>query len=190
MLMNGKNSYRYIIVRKLAVSYGLLNTTNSTPLHLVQSHRICDDCHLAVKLMTKATGRVIVVRDASRFHRFEDGKCSCVSISCVTFSPNKQPLANIAIHKDVIDNQESAHIIIQPEDVLWVTVGMVSAEPSEGDWVGVFSSAKFKGPTFTPSAPHLANCNPRSAPPSRCTPVYRFEVPPPCGPSAPSQHTR
>ncbi|KAD4889092.1 hypothetical protein E3N88_21165 [Mikania micrantha] len=129
---------------KLAVSYGLLNTTNSTPLHLVQSHRICDDCHLAVKLMTKATGRVIVVRDASRFHRFEDGKCSCVSISCVTFSPNKQPLANIAIHKDVIDNQESAHIIIQPEDVLWVTVGVVSAEPSEGDWVGVFSSAKFK----------------------------------------------
>ncbi|KAI3727046.1 hypothetical protein L1987_66854 [Smallanthus sonchifolius] len=62
---------------KLAVSYGLINTTSSTPLHLVQSHRICDDCHLAVKLMAKATGRVIVVRDASRFHRFEDGKCSC-----------------------------------------------------------------------------------------------------------------
>ncbi|XP_076897912.1 pentatricopeptide repeat-containing protein At5g50390, chloroplastic-like [Bidens hawaiensis] len=62
---------------KLAVSYGLINTTNSTPLQLVQSHRICDDCHLAVKLITKATGRVIVFRDASRFHRFEDGKCSC-----------------------------------------------------------------------------------------------------------------
>ncbi|KAJ0527846.1 putative tetratricopeptide-like helical domain superfamily, DYW domain-containing protein [Helianthus annuus] len=62
---------------KLAVSYGLMNTTSSTQLQLVQSHRICADCHLAVKLMTKATGRVIVVRDASRFHRFEDGKCSC-----------------------------------------------------------------------------------------------------------------
>ncbi|KAJ0536648.1 putative tetratricopeptide-like helical domain superfamily, DYW domain-containing protein [Helianthus annuus] len=62
---------------KLAVSYGLMNTPSSTQLQLVQSHRICADCHLAVKLMTKATGRVIVVRDASRFHRFEDGKCSC-----------------------------------------------------------------------------------------------------------------
>ncbi|XP_071731766.1 pentatricopeptide repeat-containing protein At5g50390, chloroplastic [Rutidosis leptorrhynchoides] len=62
---------------KLAVSYGLINTSNSTPLHLVQSHRICDDCHLALKLIAKATKRVIVVRDASRFHRFEDGKCSC-----------------------------------------------------------------------------------------------------------------
>ncbi|XP_023766698.1 pentatricopeptide repeat-containing protein At5g50390, chloroplastic [Lactuca sativa] len=62
---------------KLAVSFGLMNTSDSTPLHLVQSHRICDDCHLAVKLMAKLTGRVIVVRDASRFHRFENGKCSC-----------------------------------------------------------------------------------------------------------------
>lgn len=62
---------------KLAVSFGIINTSDSTPLHLVQSHRICDDCHLAVKLIGKVTGRVIVVRDASRFHRFEDGRCSC-----------------------------------------------------------------------------------------------------------------
>lgn len=48
---------------KLSVSYGLINTSYSTPLHLVQSHRICDDCHLAVKLMAKSTARVIVDED-------------------------------------------------------------------------------------------------------------------------------
>lgn len=62
---------------KLAISFGLLNTQESTPLHLVQSHRMCNDCHNAVKLIAMVTNCEIVVRDASRFHRFQDGKCSC-----------------------------------------------------------------------------------------------------------------
>ncbi|XP_059657388.1 pentatricopeptide repeat-containing protein At5g50390, chloroplastic [Cornus florida] len=62
---------------KLAIAFGLINTSSSTPLQLVQSHRICGDCHNAVKLIAMVTGRVIVVRDASRFHRFKDGSCSC-----------------------------------------------------------------------------------------------------------------
>lgn len=36
---------------KLAISFGLINTPSSTPLQLVQSHRICNDCHNAVKLI-------------------------------------------------------------------------------------------------------------------------------------------
>ncbi|KAL3510014.1 hypothetical protein ACH5RR_029415 [Cinchona calisaya] len=62
---------------KLAISFGLINTVDSTPLHLVQSHRICYDCHNAIKLMALVAKREIVVRDASRFHRFKDGTCSC-----------------------------------------------------------------------------------------------------------------
>lgn len=62
---------------KLAVSFGLINSLCSTSLHLVQSHRICSDCHNAIKLMAMVTGREISVRDASRFHHFKDGKCSC-----------------------------------------------------------------------------------------------------------------
>lgn len=62
---------------KLAVSFGLINTSYSTPLHLVQSHRICSDCHNTIKLIALVTKREIVVRDASRFHHFQDGKCSC-----------------------------------------------------------------------------------------------------------------
>ncbi|CAL9014423.1 unnamed protein product [Prunus brigantina] len=62
---------------KLAIAYGLISTADGTPLQIVQSHRICGDCHSAVKLIARVTGREIVVRDASRFHHFKDGSCSC-----------------------------------------------------------------------------------------------------------------
>lgn len=62
---------------KLAVAYGLLNTVKQTPLQIVQSHRICGDCHSVIKLIAMLTKREIVVRDASRFHHFRDGNCSC-----------------------------------------------------------------------------------------------------------------
>ncbi|KZV24876.1 pentatricopeptide repeat-containing protein chloroplastic [Dorcoceras hygrometricum] len=62
---------------KLAISFGLINTPSSTPLQLVQSHRICNDCHNAIKLISLVSKREIVFRDCSRFHRFKDGGCSC-----------------------------------------------------------------------------------------------------------------
>lgn len=62
---------------KLAVAFGLINTAEWTPLQMVQSHRMCNDCHCAIKLITVVTGREIVVRDGSRFHHMKDGKCSC-----------------------------------------------------------------------------------------------------------------
>ncbi|TXG51283.1 hypothetical protein EZV62_023807 [Acer yangbiense] len=62
---------------KLAVAFGLINTLDWIPLQIVQSHRICCDCHNAIKLIAAVTGREIVVKDASRFHHFKDGMCSC-----------------------------------------------------------------------------------------------------------------
>ncbi|KAL6139763.1 hypothetical protein ACLB2K_058065 [Fragaria x ananassa] len=62
---------------KLAIAYGLISTSDGTPLQIVQGHRICADCHSAIKLIAKVTEREIVVRDASRFHHFRNGGCSC-----------------------------------------------------------------------------------------------------------------
>lgn len=62
---------------KVAIAFGLINTSSSTGLQLVQSHRICLDCHNAIKLIALVTGREFTLRDASRFHRFKDGTCSC-----------------------------------------------------------------------------------------------------------------
>lgn len=62
---------------KLAIAFGLINTPCWAPLQVVQGHRICGDCHKAIKLIALVSGREIVVRDASRFHHFKDGDCSC-----------------------------------------------------------------------------------------------------------------
>lgn len=62
---------------KLALAFGLISTPGWMPLQIVQSHRICNDCHNAFKLIARVTRREIVVRDGSRFHRFKDGNCSC-----------------------------------------------------------------------------------------------------------------
>ncbi|CAK8540082.1 unnamed protein product [Lathyrus sativus] len=62
---------------KLAIAFGIINTPDWLPLQITQGHRVCGDCHNAIKLITKVTGREIVLRDASRFHHFKNGSCSC-----------------------------------------------------------------------------------------------------------------
>ncbi|KAK7295376.1 hypothetical protein RJT34_18283 [Clitoria ternatea] len=62
---------------KLAIAFGLINTPDWTPLQITQGHRVCGDCHNAIKLIAVVTGREIVLRDASRFHHFRNGSCSC-----------------------------------------------------------------------------------------------------------------
>ncbi|XP_020241730.1 pentatricopeptide repeat-containing protein At5g50390, chloroplastic isoform X1 [Asparagus officinalis] len=62
---------------RLAIAFGLISTPSSSLLQVVQGHRVCDDCHDAIKMITTVTKREIVLRDASRFHHFKNGSCSC-----------------------------------------------------------------------------------------------------------------
>lgn len=62
---------------RLAVAFGIISTSPSTPLTINQSHRLCRDCHKVMKLVAQVTKREIVVRDGSRFHHFKLGTCSC-----------------------------------------------------------------------------------------------------------------
>ncbi|CDY11522.1 BnaA09g40880D [Brassica napus] len=62
---------------KLAISFGLLNTTAGTTIHVRKNLRVCADCHNATKYISLVTGREIVVRDMQRFHHFKNGVCSC-----------------------------------------------------------------------------------------------------------------
>ncbi|XAR69760.1 hypothetical protein NMG60_11001470 [Bertholletia excelsa] len=62
---------------KLAVAFGLLNTGSGTEILVIKNLRICGDCHLFVKLVSKVVDRQFVVRDATRFHHFKGGACSC-----------------------------------------------------------------------------------------------------------------
>ncbi|KAL0303623.1 UNVERIFIED_CONTAM: Pentatricopeptide repeat-containing protein [Sesamum radiatum] len=62
---------------KIAIAFVLINTPRGTPIRIVKNLRVCADCHLAIKLLSKIFEREIVVRDRSRFHHFRDGACSC-----------------------------------------------------------------------------------------------------------------
>ncbi|GMI92859.1 mitochondrial RNA editing factor 29 [Hibiscus trionum] len=62
---------------KLAIAFGLITTDPGTEIRIFKNLRVCVDCHTATKFISKITERVIVVRDANRFHHFKDGLCSC-----------------------------------------------------------------------------------------------------------------
>jgi hypothetical protein len=63
---------------KLAIAFGLINTDPGTPLRIMKNLRVCEDCHTSTKFISKLVGRTIMVRDANRFHHFQDGVCSCM----------------------------------------------------------------------------------------------------------------
>ncbi|KAK9705735.1 hypothetical protein RND81_07G078200 [Saponaria officinalis] len=62
---------------KLAIAFGLLTTPDNTTLRIMKNLRVCNDCHSAIKFISKHVGREIIVRDATRFHHFKGGVCSC-----------------------------------------------------------------------------------------------------------------
>ncbi|XP_071725366.1 pentatricopeptide repeat-containing protein At5g44230-like [Rutidosis leptorrhynchoides] len=62
---------------KLALAFGLMNTSSDSNIRIVKNLRICEDCHLFMCGASKVTRRKIIVRDNMRFHHFCNGTCSC-----------------------------------------------------------------------------------------------------------------
>nr|AYM00532.1 pentatricopeptide repeat protein [Salvia miltiorrhiza] len=62
---------------KLALAFALISTKRGTTIKIVKNLRVCPDCHAVMKLVSKITGRKIVMRDRNRFHHCVDGMCSC-----------------------------------------------------------------------------------------------------------------
>lgn len=62
---------------KLAIAFGLLNVSTGAPILITKNLRVCGDCHAFSKRVSKFTQREIILRDASRFHHFVNGVCSC-----------------------------------------------------------------------------------------------------------------
>ncbi|KAK4266648.1 hypothetical protein QN277_027538 [Acacia crassicarpa] len=72
-----KDPTQIIHSEKLAIAFGLLSLSGSSPVRVFKNLRVCGDCHNWIKYVSKVSDRVIIVRDAYRFHHFEDGDCSC-----------------------------------------------------------------------------------------------------------------
>lgn len=62
---------------KLALLFGLLTLGSRCTIRIVKNLRICDDCHLFIRLVSRFEPVEIIVRDNMRFHHFKDGECSC-----------------------------------------------------------------------------------------------------------------
>ncbi|XP_042755287.1 putative pentatricopeptide repeat-containing protein At3g15130 [Lactuca sativa] len=46
-------------------------------IRIFKNLRVCGDCHEFIKGLSKILTKVFLVRDANRFHKFENGECSC-----------------------------------------------------------------------------------------------------------------
>jgi pentatricopeptide repeat protein len=65
---------------RLAVGLWLLRNAHHAQGEVVRVYknlRVCGDCHHFFKGLSAVLRKVLVVRDANRFHRFEHGVCSC-----------------------------------------------------------------------------------------------------------------
>ncbi|WOL17525.1 pentatricopeptide repeat-containing protein [Canna indica] len=62
---------------RLAVAFGLISTNPGEKILIVKNLRSCEDCHSAMKLISKIFEREITIRDRIRFHHFVNGSCSC-----------------------------------------------------------------------------------------------------------------
>ncbi|XP_012833455.1 PREDICTED: probable inactive purple acid phosphatase 27 [Erythranthe guttata] len=87
----------------------------------------------------------------------------------------EQPLSKIAIHNTIISLKDSASIKASPlllglqgEDTEWVVVEFENDEPSNDEWIGVFSPAKFNG-----SVCYMEN--PKEQSPHICTAPIKYQ---------------
>ncbi|KAL3838085.1 hypothetical protein ACJIZ3_022676 [Penstemon smallii] len=72
-----KEKYLFQHSEKIALAYGLISTGKPKPIRIFKNLRVCGDCHAAMKYVSIATEREIVVRDSNRFHHIKNGRCSC-----------------------------------------------------------------------------------------------------------------
>ncbi|KAF5771904.1 putative tetratricopeptide-like helical domain superfamily, DYW domain-containing protein [Helianthus annuus] len=62
---------------RLAIAFALLITEVGQDILVIKNLRVCGDCHVFIKLVSKVVDRRFIIRDPTRFHHFKDGVCSC-----------------------------------------------------------------------------------------------------------------
>lgn len=72
-----KREMLYTHSEKLAIAFGLIAIPKGDPIRISKNLRVCGDCHTFCKMVSDIMRRSIIVRDANRFHHFNEGTCSC-----------------------------------------------------------------------------------------------------------------
>ncbi|GAB4858395.1 Putative pentatricopeptide repeat-containing protein At3g49142 [Ancistrocladus abbreviatus] len=114
-----KESHLAVHSEKLAIVFALINTKPPTPIRVTKNLRICVDCHVAVKLISKITARQIIVRDANRFHHFRDGFCSCHDYWFAGVLPSVIDSSDWAKYDSLINDKQIARFVFFYEEKVW-----------------------------------------------------------------------
>ncbi|KAK9162238.1 hypothetical protein Syun_003140 [Stephania yunnanensis] len=72
-----KENHLVVHSEKLAIAFVIINTKPGTAIRITKNLRVCGDCHIAAKHISKIAKREIIIRDTNRFHHFKGGLCSC-----------------------------------------------------------------------------------------------------------------
>ncbi|XP_020591854.1 putative pentatricopeptide repeat-containing protein At3g49142 [Phalaenopsis equestris] len=72
-----KEGHLLVHSEKLAIIFALISSFPEMPIRITMNLRMCGDCHLAAKLISRITAREIILKDTNRFHHFQCGSCSC-----------------------------------------------------------------------------------------------------------------
>ncbi|KAK4402218.1 putative pentatricopeptide repeat-containing protein [Sesamum angolense] len=72
-----KENHLVVHSEKLAIVFAIINSKPGILIRVTKNLRVCEDCHVAIKFISKITEREIIVRDTNRYHHFENGICSC-----------------------------------------------------------------------------------------------------------------
>ncbi|KAL0364097.1 UNVERIFIED_CONTAM: Pentatricopeptide repeat-containing protein, chloroplastic/mitochondrial [Sesamum angustifolium] len=75
---DGKERSLRLHSERLAIAFGLLNSTPDAPIRVFKNLRVCRDCHNFTKLISQVFNVEIIMRDRLRFHCFKNGSCSCM----------------------------------------------------------------------------------------------------------------
>ncbi len=62
---------------KSALTFAISQNENRTAVYMIKNLRTCKDCHSFIKAVSSIRNQTIIMRDSARFHKFENGKCSC-----------------------------------------------------------------------------------------------------------------
>ncbi|KAJ9542722.1 hypothetical protein OSB04_029228 [Centaurea solstitialis] len=138
-----KRDFLYYHSAKLAVTYGLLMSRRGTPVRVTKNILLCGDCHTFFKYVSVVTKREIRIRDASGFHCFVNGECTCKSLSTdlFPFLLLEQPFERYAL----ISAFDS--VVLESQYIMVVLAASITSKSEKGFsleiryWVGLYFSS-------------------------------------------------
>ncbi|KAL4560207.1 hypothetical protein LXL04_032356 [Taraxacum kok-saghyz] len=119
-----KGNHLVVHSEKLAIVFVIINTDDFTPIRITKNLRVCEDCHIAAKLISKIFEREIILRDTNRFHHFKNGICSCGDYCCFMITLEAKPSQILSVY--ILQNKglRLTAIVFEREKNICIVMGI------------------------------------------------------------------